>query len=64
MKPFTVYLSVRRSHTLDRVIEAALQIAAVEKVGKVEFIFQHNRMVVKKHATEKSVYQQFRKANK
>ncbi len=45
MKPFTVYLSVRRSHTLDRVIEAALQIAAVEKVHAVEFIFGHRRMV-------------------
>ena len=64
MKPFTVYLHVKRSHTLDKVIEAALQVVAVEKVGRVEFIFSHRRMVVKKHATEKSIYQQFRKLNK
>ncbi len=63
MKSFTVYLHVKPSHTLDRVIEAALQVAAVEKVGQVEFIFGHRRMIVKKHQTEKSIYRQFRKLN-
>jgi RNA-binding protein YlmH len=64
MKPFTVYLHVKRSNTLDKVIEVALKVAAVEKVGKVEFIFGHQRMIVKKHSTEKSIYHQFRKLNK
>ena len=63
MKPFTVYLHAKRRHSLDFIIEAALQVVAVEKVGKVEFIFAHRRMVVRKHSTEKGIYRKFRKMN-